>query len=212
MWRLSIAALATLGSASDAFAQAATLLVTHDVPGGMVQPGQTVGVTATLTWSEPMLFWRIEGDLAASPNSGMAANNAFGHAVTPGANTILDPGVPSGGSVLGVEVQSGVVPLFGPPYSAPWWPGGAGLRVLEFEWTAPLDPGPVEFNWVEQGGSGPTFFIGLNPNAQTVPSTYVGTTLTVVPAPAAWMALACGTVAFQRRRPHGPAGRRDSRD
>ncbi|MEZ6232724.1 MAG: hypothetical protein R3B68_00910 [Phycisphaerales bacterium] len=203
MWQVSIAAIASFCWASAALAQTAALRITHEAPGGIVQPGQTIAVTATLTWTEPMLFWRIEGDLTASPNSGAAANNAFGHPVTPAANTILDPGVPSGGSVLGVEVQSGVVPLFGPPYPAPWWPGAAGLRVLEFEWTAPLDPGPVEFNWIEQGNSGPTFFIGLNPNAQTVPTTYVGATLTVVPAPSAGLALAAAGVAAtgRRRRP-----------
>lgn len=179
-------------------AQDATVTLSHDDPDGIVVPGQKVRIHASLAFPNGAIFWEIRGDVRASPNVGVASNNVFpGQPPNPGG--ILNPGVVSGGSVLGFHLLSNELPGLGTP--RPQWLTSP-LSVLEYDWTAPAQPGDVAFNWVAPSTQSQALFLpffgAINPVAFN--TAYIGTTLTVVPAPTALGVIAVGGVAFGMRR------------
>lgn len=177
-------------------------MVRHSDWDGLVAPGETVRISATLSWENFLLLSFIEGDRLVTNNLGSAAGNVFAHqgaSIAP--NSTINPGQASGASIVGVAIHSGNPGLiFGPPYPAPWASGT--LYFLEYDWTAPRQPGLVEFNW--QGSTSalhPTFFTPIG--FITLPTTYTSTSLTVVPAPATVVApgiLGAGLGVRRRRR------------
>ncbi|MCA9289395.1 MAG: hypothetical protein KDA05_12455 [Phycisphaerales bacterium] len=187
------------GVVSAASAQSASISVVHNDPDGIVAPGEVVRITATLDWTNFLLLSKIEGDLLASPNLGSASNNAFAHQgayLNPPVS--IDPGSPDGGSIVDVVIDSGNVGwLFGPPIPAPW--GSNQIHFLEYDWTAPTTLGVVEFNWTGAAASpDPVFFTAAG--YVTLPTTYTGASLTVIPAPASAALLAPLAIATVRRR------------
>jgi len=182
--------------------QTTTLSVTHNDPDGLVVPGETVKVTATFAWIITSGFGWIQGDVRATGDLGTAANPTFPYGYLPLPTTVVQPGTPSGGSILDIDIRSGdVSPWFlGTPPRPPWGLQ-TGLILTQFDWTAPVTPGVVRFDWVPD----PTqplpivlrYFTG---SSLAIPTTYVGTSLTVVPAPASALSLALGLTALSVRR------------
>lgn len=183
-------------STTCSHAQSATFTISHNDPDGIVVPGQTVQLSATISWANAVLFWRSDGELIATPNIGFASNPRFGHPMSPGVPpTIIQPGTPAGGSVVDVLIQSGVAPLM------PWapltvWAVSSGVTLLVMDWTAPQDLGLVSFGWTPSAIQPHTLLFetwgSVDPVA--VPTTYIGTSLTVVPAPASCFVLILGEV------------------
>lgn len=60
--------------AVPALAQSAILTVSHNDPDGLVAPGQTVLIAASLAWVANGQVCRIAGSLMATPDRGTAAN------------------------------------------------------------------------------------------------------------------------------------------
>ena len=197
-----------VGFATPCVAQhAATIQVLHDDDDGLVEPGQRVGLRVRMDWAPTAVLFYIGGDVRATPNVGQTTNNALGFTVQPGPGNILDPGVASGASVLGVEVLSGWQPTFGATPPVDPWSFGTDFPLLAFEWTAPNEPGAVvSFDWIARPvipgtpqPASPSFWVYPSALLQPVPTTCFGTTLTVVPAPGALMVLGAGAACRRRR-------------
>jgi len=183
-------------------AQFATLTATHNDLDGLVVPGETVRIRASVAKLAGARFlWEVKGDLVSAFDVGHAANNRFpgGLIVNPGA--ILNMGTVDGGSVRGVHIQvydqwalSGTLAPW-PPWSYP------SVNIVEYDWTAPSTPGVVDFNW-QPSPDLPEVWYALAQiwTIGPVPTTYVGASLTVVPAPAWGVLLVCGSLAASRRR------------
>lgn len=80
------------------------------------------------------------------------------------------------------------------------WSQTSGFEVLRFDWTPPTTPGVVEFNFIPDPSMPAPNFLGPSFLASPLPTTFVGTSLTVIPAPGAGVALAAGAVWASRRR------------
>lgn len=187
-------------------AQTATVTVAHDDPDGLVVPGQLVHLDVTVRCTDFLLFLRLDGGVFATPDVGIASNNMFGHS-SPATtiSTIIDPGFAVGGSVRDVRMQSGFTTIFGIPPAPPWINAGTtGLVLLRFDWTAPQALGSVQFDWSSAATAlNPVFYVGST--SVPLPTTYVGTSLNVVPAPAASGLLAVGLgLTTARRRSRNP--------
>jgi hypothetical protein len=182
-----------------AHAQTATVTVTHNDPDGLVDPGQMVEIQVSITTSDLRLFHQALGDVRASPNVGTASNNRFGH-TNPSVTllTVMDPGVVDGAGLTGVVVQSGFTPFFGQPFPPPWATvAPIELVLVKFDWIAPPTPVAVSFDWHSAGGD-PVYWVGVTTVA--LPTTYIGTSLMVVPAPASALLLAAGLWTTRRKR------------
>lgn len=205
--QIALSAFATLAFVSSAcLAQTAALVVTHNDVDGIVTPGQTVRVAAILSWAPggPDMLREIEGSLRASPDIGAAANPAFPYTISPSPVVSISPGTGSAGSVVGVRLFNGDLNwlLFGFPPPEPWR-NGDGLIVVQYDWTAPATPGVVAFDWSPSPTNPQTImaFHDGPPSFRAVPTTYLGTSLTVIPAPPAALALGlCGATGTRRRR------------
>lgn len=196
-------------AAAPCFAQSAIVRVTHNDPNGIVNPGQTVQIRTTVSWQVPQgnsgLF-SIAGDVHSTPNAGIASNSTLSYSLVSGPNLIAAPGTPSLGSVEGVHLEYGSINwiLFGQIPPAPWG-FSRGFDIVSFDWTAPANPDVVTFGW-EPSNAIPQPLIactGWNPPVQTVPTTYFGTSITVVPAPPAALSLGIAALgsASRHRRP-----------
>lgn len=200
---LSILPIVTcLAAVSLAAAQTATLTVSHNDPDGLVAPGQTVQVTATLAWTGNSGLGYVGGDVRATGDLGVASNPSFPYVVTYPEAIIL-PGTPFEGSVLEVYIESAdASPFFGLP---PLYPFGlrTGLILTRFDWTAPSTVGVVEFAWVPDPADPLPIMSPVGGfSAVPYPTTYFGTSLTVVPAPASALLMASGLLAVMcRQRP-----------
>jgi len=195
MVRHNLLVLAGGALASPCFAQTATLEVSHDHATGLVQPGELVRLTCTLSWTGAAMAAWIVGDAAATPDVGTAANNGG-----PFVGSLINYGTPIGGSVRGVDVGST------PPgaiWPHPAWFHNNGMAFLHFDWTALQSAGQVAFEWVPDPAFPDALFYATlaSFNPTPLPTTYIGTSLTFVPGPPAAMALAIGgSLAARRRR------------
>lgn len=197
-----IAAVIGMGVAcGTASAQLATVRVTHNSALGTIAPGETLRVTARLSWTEQMQWAGLRGDLLATDDAGLASNVGFHPFLMPGA--LVRHGVPVGGSVKGTDIAS--VPGFftatvPPPYSN-WW----GVEFFSYDWTAPSVSAPtwIDFAFVADPDA---------PNVRLYPTstspmfveaitTYVPASILVVPAPSSLgLAAMLGIWACARRR------------
>ncbi|MCB9840634.1 MAG: hypothetical protein H6809_03155 [Phycisphaeraceae bacterium] len=183
--------------AAPCHAQMATIAVTHDHPTGLVQPGESVRIACTLSWTGAYMAARIVGDAESAPDVGIAAN--VGGPFGPG--PLIHYGAPIAGSVRGVDVAS--TPAFAIPPN-PAWLRSEGLEFLHFAWTAPQSAGEVTIDWTPHPGFPDALFFetGASFVPTPLPTTYIGTSLTVVPAlpGGACLTVALGAAAFRRRR------------
>jgi hypothetical protein len=186
--------------AASAHAHTATVQVSHDRSSGVVLPGETIRVNALITW-DPSQWAGLKGGVNVTGNAGSATN--IGSEIAPGLLAHL--GSPAGGSVTGFDVASvphmfvgWVLPI---PFHNYW-----GVDFLWFDWTAPsvAQPTPIAFDFVADPMA-PN--VRLYPMPSTSPAfveadtTYVGTSILVLPAPTglgAFLAAAC--LAVRRRR------------
>ncbi|MCA9288434.1 MAG: hypothetical protein KDA05_07610 [Phycisphaerales bacterium] len=195
--RLAAMVLWLSGCAGVAWAQSAHIVVTHDDPDGLVDPGQIVRINLRVSWTFLPLGWRlssVEGDAAASPDLGVASNPGtalnFGN---PTAHVSL--GVPVLGSIRGFRFGQASGPVLVPGSS-----NAEGLDFLWYDWEAPVAPGAYAFNF------------DYDPQTQGVwllrePNTYMKAALTteaafltVVPAPGALAVFGAGAACWRRRR------------
>ena len=180
--------------AAPALAQSAIVTATHDHPTGLVQPGETVRLSIHATWTSAYKLGRVVGDVLATPDVGVASNNSGGV----GQGPLIHYGTPVLGSVRGVDVGSGPE-LFGPHIPFINQP----VIFLQYDWTAPQTLGVVDFRWAPHPEFPDVqFYLTQSAiNIVPLPTTYIGTSLTVVPAPGgAAVAMAAGVLAWTRRR------------
>lgn len=176
----------------------------HSDPDGIVLPGETVSVRASVTWSSAIQFAGLHGDARATNDLGVASSigSALGGPLPP----LWVFGVPAGGSVVGFDVATTPAFFQGSPS---WYLfQNTGFDVLKFDWTAPTVAVPtvVRFDFVAAS---------IAPNVRLYPSTnspafvdaqttYIGTSILVLPAPGGVLVLAAaGLASARRRRAHG---------
>ena len=177
-----------------AAAQSAHIVVTHDDPDGLVEPGQVVRVNFRISWTPNHTLSTLLGDAAASPDAGVASN--------PG--TELNLGQPSGSLTLGTPVLGSVRGFrlaFGPsPFQMPGTTYWDGLDFLWYDWEAPAAQGSFEFDFeFDPQSQGAWLNAGLT-NILKADLTVEPASLVVVPAPGAWVVLGLGAACLGRRR------------
>lgn len=196
----SASALAALGLAASASAQSATVVLSHNDPDGIVDPGQTVHIRVHLTWTGYTLLGWMGGDAVASPDRGVASNATIGF--NNGQVNVLNiAGVPALGSVRGFLASHPPQS----PFSVPGYtqtPGG--IDALEYDWTAPdaTGAGAYSFDFAFA-----TPQVGIRCYTQVgglltvpVPTTVTPASLTVTPAPSTLALLAATSTLGRRRR------------
>ncbi|MCA9288994.1 MAG: hypothetical protein KDA05_10445 [Phycisphaerales bacterium] len=168
-----------------------------------VVPGEPVSIEVWLTWTPGNQFAGLRGDTRATADLGAISDlrSPYVHPVFPAAYTRI--GDPQGGSVVDTDIA--VVPSYftaAPlPISLLW----NHMTLIEYTWTAPAVTTPIEVAFGFEA-------YAIAPNARFYNSpaspgwvegntTYIGTSLTVLPAPSALGAflLAAG-LAVRRRR------------
>ncbi|MCB9840521.1 MAG: hypothetical protein H6809_02575 [Phycisphaeraceae bacterium] len=187
-------ALALAWCAGVAWAQSAHIVVTHDDPDGLVDPGQVVRINFRISWTANHTLSTLLGDAVARPDAGVASN--------PG--TELNMGQPSGSLALGTPALGsvrGFSLIWGPsPFQMPGTTYWDGLDFLWYEWEAPAVPGPFEFDFVfDPQTQGAWLNAGLT-NVFKVDLTSDPASLVVVPSPGALVVLGVGAVFVRRRR------------
>ncbi len=202
--RLIVVMLSLSAGSIDAIAQSATVTVSHNDPDGFVEPGQSVRVRVVVTYAQAISFWEIRGSAIAEPNVGTASNNVFPHEYPAAQQLIVNAGALNAGSVVDVRVRSGDNGFFFGGTTMPPW-SNPPLTILQFDWTAPSVPGDVAFDWRPYGALPQVWLIApLVSMTSPVPAatTYLGTSLTVIPAPTAPLTLTAGlgTLGLIRRR------------
>ena len=185
-------------AASVCAAQSSWVHVSHDDADGIVAPGEVVRVKAVVSWIPAgVQFAGMKGDLRAAPNVGIASNR-FSEFLQGG---LVNLGQFSGGSIVGVDIA--VAPSFFtggvivPPSGNNW-----GIEVISYDWQAPVGfAGAVGFDWVpDPAAPNVRFFPPVGPPSWNwEPTVYVGTSLTVVPAPVS-LALVAPALRRGRRR------------
>lgn len=196
--RLGLAVVALGFIAASAWGQSARVTVSHDDPDGIVFPGQTVTITLKIAHEGFFMVADWRGDAVASPDLGTAQNPIFGVGPSPG----VTYGLPDHGSVRG-SVFHAFSPFFTPPPYTPW--STPEFEFLHYLWIAPVTPGQVAFNWMPAPGfpSVQGYLSPISVDPTSYPTTYLGTSLTVIPNPSAALALGVtffGSAAVRRRR------------
>ncbi|MEZ6234077.1 MAG: hypothetical protein R3B68_07800 [Phycisphaerales bacterium] len=182
-------------------AQSATVRVSHDHAGATVVPGESLRIVATVSWQGALQWAGLKGDLLASGDLGQAAN--VGSEVMPGIFVTL--GAPAGGSVKGFDVASAPVSYFGPGFPPVPFANATGVEFLWFDWTAPpvTEPTEITFNFAADPIA-PNVRLYPNPVLSPAfieaPTTYIGTSILVIPAPVGLPILALAALAPRRRR------------
>ena len=182
-----------------ALAQQAQVQVVHDNVGGSLLPGESLRVLASISWEGAPQWGGLKGDLVASDDLGAAAN--VGSEITPGILTTL--GVPIGGSVKGFDVA--FVPAVFLGGNLPPIPSGhaSGVDFLWFDWTAPSvnQPTIVAFEFAADplAPNVRLYPSSLSPAFIEAPTTYLGTSILVVPAPAGLALLGLAAMGAGRR-------------
>ncbi|MCA9288762.1 MAG: hypothetical protein KDA05_09275 [Phycisphaerales bacterium] len=194
--RTGLAAVVACGLGAPTLGQTAVLSVMHNDPDGLVEPGQSVRIYATIEYSGAVQIAGVAGSLLATPNVGAA-----GAPYTPLGGILVNVGMASGGGIEGYDVAS-VPPFFTGGLTLPGWSLSPSL-ILEYQWTAPATPGVVEFDFVASPlAPNVRLYAQLQSPAFTeAQTTYVGASLTVVPSVGVlWAFGAAGFAGRPKRR------------
>ena len=113
-------------------AQQAMVVVSHSDPDGIVEPGQTVEITTTVSWTSAYVlsFSLIKGDVRASADVGLAANPRFPYS-SYGTNQVQanNPPPPPDRSWRSRSLQA----MKDREHSIPWpWNVSSGIEVHRF--------------------------------------------------------------------------------
>lgn len=202
MTRLSVFACVWSAAALPCLAQQAMVVVSHNDPDGLITPGQSVQITTTVSWQGATFLEEIRGSVRAGPDIGVASSNVFPHATYASVplTTIVDPGEAMGGSVNNMHLFAAAAVWVATFSQAAPWQFRLGFDVLRFDWTAPATPGVVEFDFSPDQILPQPTFLGPSVSPFTLPTTYFGTSLTIIPAPASAAVLAIAGAALGRRR------------
>lgn len=208
------AALGTLSTCAPvAHAQPALLEVALTDPGtnasvSVVEPGESVRVTATLSWQPGVQLAWIAGDMICQPigagGEGIVSN-LFSQFVP---NFQVTLGTVVGDDIVGLNARSTPSFFTGGGWITPPFANWNGLIVYRYDWAAPAEAGQYTFEFVPVApapGEPPVAVYPsiASPIPSPMPTTPVGATLTVVPTPAALAPLALAAiVAPTRRRSH----------
>ncbi|MCA9287035.1 MAG: hypothetical protein KDA05_00535 [Phycisphaerales bacterium] len=196
--------LVVAGLALPCFAQSATVRVSHDQMGGTVMPGETIRITANIAWEGAAQWAGLKGEFLAVGDAGAASN--VGSPIHPSVTVTL--GFPDGGSVKGFDVAStpayftgGIVPPL------PWSLSATGSNeFLWYDWTAPSvsSPTTISFDFVAHpiAPNVRLYPTSASPAFIEAPTTYIGTSILVVPAPAGLALLGVGAIGARRRARH----------
>ncbi|MCB9840381.1 MAG: hypothetical protein H6809_01855 [Phycisphaeraceae bacterium] len=193
---LSAGMLCAAMASAAATAQTATVIVSHDDPDGLVEPGQAVRIGVMVDWTGGIQLAGLAGSLGPTPDVGIASSPS-----SPLGGPLVNVGTPLGGGIVGYDVAS-IPPFFtAGPNVIPSW-AFPPIPVLEYTWTAPATPGVVEFDFTPRALAPNvrlyTSLLSIAPvEAQT---TYVGTSLTVVPGVGVLWAFGAAAVVVGRRR------------
>lgn len=196
MRRHPCAIIALAAFAGHAHAQSVTITASHDDPDGIVAPGQGVTISFNIFHTGFHSVGDWSGDAAIAPAGGTVTNPVYAVG-----SPFVTTGTPGPGGITGIAFQ-GLPPAFagGGGFNPPWL--YEDFEFLRCTWTAPSEPGVYNFDWtpapqfpVVQGYQ-TTVSVALTP----YPTTYLGATLTVIPAPAAAPLLLAAALAPRRRR------------
>jgi len=188
---------------SIACAQSAIMRVSHNDPDGIVERGQTVQITAMLSWQPSGVFWEIAGEVRSTGDLGVASSPAFPYNVGASPNRVIQAGTPAAGSILDVHIVNGDAGFLGGWPLFPPWGNASGLIITRYDWTAPGTLGVVGFDWIGEPALPwqPTIYpLGSFTPLMPIGTTYVGTSLTVVPGVGSGVVLAAGLAMGRRRR------------
>ncbi len=181
--------------------QTATVTVAHNDSDGLVEPGQVVTITATISWTGALALWEVKGGIRATPDWGTASNARLRQFFPPLPASVLEPGTPIAGSLSGTHLLYGTLGWFGFQSPDPPWGQGSGLELVAFDWTAPTESGQVRFDWLASTSvPQPLMVFFQAAPIQPISTTYVGTSLVVVPAPSGLTGLLSWWAASRRRR------------
>ena len=195
--------LAVAGLALPCFAQTATVRVSHDQMAATVMPGETIRLTANIAWEGAVQWAGLKGDFRATNDLGVAASIGSPPGLQPGMLAHL--GTPVGGSIVDFDVASvpayftgGIVPPL------PWSAGAMGADFLWYDWTAPsvTQPTVIQFDFIADpiAPNVRLYATAVSPAFIEAPTTYIGTSILVIPAPAGLPILALAALAPRRRR------------
>ncbi|MCB9840040.1 MAG: hypothetical protein H6809_00120 [Phycisphaeraceae bacterium] len=186
--------------AAGAFAQSAVIEVVHDDPDGVVLPGETVRVTVLASFTGGGQLAGLSGDAINAGAEGEASN--LGSWYNQGA--LVNWGAPMGGSVVGLEIA--VTPAFfgGCGFIVPQCYWNTDVHMLEFDWQAPQVGTPTHalFDF-HTTPSAPGLLVfptpWQSPHSVVLPTTFLGTSLLVVPGPGPASSLAISVSLVSRR-------------
>lgn len=198
-WLLPCLATPLLWTA--ALGQSALVAVSHSDPGGMILPGETIHVTVFMSWTPPGtqlagLAGGIRTESAGVGSQGMISNrvSVFQSGIFANLGTIV------GDDIVGIDLAS--VPAFFLAWLPHPWGWSGGFNAFEHDWTAPATPGVYHISFVPSP---------LHPDVQIypsvssvnpveVPTTYIGTSITVIPAPGGLALLCVPAITCRRQR------------
>ena len=202
MFRSMPLAVLACAAASCAVAQTASVEVSHTDPNGIVQSGETIGIRVVVRWEGALQFAGLKGDALATDSLGQSQNvgSAFGAPAPP----LHVYGAPRDGDVIGHDIAT--VPAFFLGSPVPVTTLNTGADFMTYNWIAPVVTSPtlVAFEFVADP-TAPN--VRLYPNTSTpafveAQTTYIGTSILVIPAPAGLGAFAIplGCAVLPRRR------------
>lgn len=196
-------AFLSLGLLSSAcLAQSAVMTVSHNDLDGIILPGQTIHVTLRISWLPAgTQLAGFVGELRTEPvglgGQGTIANRSSTWSQP---SALIHLGSTSGDDIVGIDVAS--IPAFFTPMVLPPWGTHTGFNAFEHDWTAPATPGLYAMSFVP-APLRPNVLIypsSISPNFAEAATTYVGTSITVTPAPATLALLAAVPFAIRRCR------------
>ena len=191
----ALALAVVAGLAGVASAQTATVTTTAN--GGAaasINPGESVTIAVNVGWSGGVQLAGLQGGTKVAGDAGSGSNFAFNL----GSGPLINTGAFTGGSRLGMDVASGPPAFFG---VNPLWSAPNPLNMMSYTLTI-SDPGVYQVIW-QSPATAPS--ARLYENAGSISfleaqTTYIGATITVVPAPASLALVGLGGLVAGRRR------------
>jgi hypothetical protein len=194
-----LALVAVAGIAGVASAQTATMTVTADGTNAVtVNPGESVNINAELSWTGAVQFAGVKGAIRVEGNGGAGSNftsdfpaglqvlyGAFNGGSREGMDFAITPALFTGGTIIPPSGNSSGVTI--------------GNYTLD---TTGMAAGTYNVGW-EAEPTAPSVRLYLtttSPGFVEAQSTYIGATITIVPAPASLALVGLGGLVAGRRR------------